>query len=228
MKVAAIIPAGGQGVRMGGTQAKQYLTLGDKPILRHTLEVFQSCGLIDSVILSIPEADVVSVRREYLPDFMVLSAVVAGGAQRQDSVFNGFQAVDASAELIVVHDGVRPFATREMIESVIRSAEQHGAAIVAVPLSDTLKRADAEGRVKETIPRENLWRVQTPQAFRRDVLERAFQKAQEDSFYGTDEASLVERLGLPVAIVTGSEMNIKVTRPEDLIIGEGILASRAE
>jgi len=228
MKVGLIIPAGGQGKRMGHDRPKQYLELNGQPILHHTLKVFQDCSVIDSIVLAVPENDVSDIRGQYQNDFTKIHCVTAGGKERQDSVYNGFLALDPAIELVIVHDAVRPFVDSAMIRAVVHSAQVDGAAIVAIPLSDTLKRADADGKVEETIPRDKLWRVQTPQAFRRDVFVDAYNKAIAEGFYGTDEASLVERLGIKISIVPGSAFNLKITHPEDLILGQAILRHSAD
>ncbi len=223
MKVGLIIPAGGQGKRMGHDRPKQYLELKGQPILWHTLKVFQESASIDSIVLAVSQNDVAEIREQYQNDFAKIHQVTAGGKERQDSVYNGFLALSPDVELVMVHDAVRPFVDATMIAEVVKSAERTGGAIVAIPLSDTLKRADAEGKVAETIPRDKLWRVQTPQVFRRDIFAEAYEKAIADGFYGTDEASLVERLGIKIAIAQGSAFNIKITHPEDLILGQAIL-----
>ena len=155
-----------------------------------------------------------------------MQQVVAGGEERQDSVRVGLAAVGADAEIVLVHDAVRPFLTTDMIRRVVEAAGRHGAAIVAIPMRDTVKRVGNGGLIQETVDRAPLWLAQTPQAARRAVLQDAHRKAQQDGFRGTDEAQLVERIGHPVAIVEGSTENIKITRPEDLLIGEAILAGR--
>lgn len=218
MKVCAIIPAAGQGARMGGPVPKQFLQLNGKPVLQYTLDAFEKCGVVDSVILVMPEKDVAGGRANWLGHGIVRDVVV-GGAQRQDSVYNGFKSLPSSTEIAVVHDGVRPFLSPEMIRQTVEAAALHGAAITAIPVSDTIKQVTARGFVERTIDRSGLWRVQTPQAFRYDLLMEAFKNASAKSFYGTDEGALVEFLGKEVKVVTGSELNLKITRPEDLIIG---------
>lgn len=222
MKVCAIIPAAGQGTRMGGPVAKQYLCLNGKPILHHTLAAFAKCGWVGSVILVMPEKDVEAGRAEWMKQPGI--AVVAGGAKRQDSVYCGFKALDADTEIVIVHDGVRPFVTPQMIRQTVDAARQHGAAITAIPVSDTIKQVTSGGLVERTVDRDGLWRVQTPQAFRYGVLREALEKASADAFYGTDEGALVEHIGKEVKVVPGSELNIKITRPEDLVLG-GCIAS---
>ena len=221
MKITAIIPAAGFGRRMGGAVPKQFMYLAGRPILDYILTAFEDHGGVESVILTVPEEEVETVT-EKCKAFAIVKQVIAGGEQRQDSVYNGLKSIEKGTDLVIVHDGVRPFLTVEMIESVIKAATEYSAAITAIPVSDTVKRATEEGWVDRTIDRSDLWRVQTPQAFRYDLLRRAFEKAMADSYYGTDESSLVEYIGQPVKIIMGSLLNIKITRPEDLVLGEKI------
>jgi len=223
MKVGAIIPAAGRGKRIGASVPKQFLKIQGKPLLHHTLTVFAFCKLIDYVVLVMPRADVDEMGEDWLNKYEIVREVVVGGDQRQDSVYNGFNSLEEGTDIVVVHDGVRPFVTPQMITATVEAAQQHGAAITAIPVSDTVKQA-ADGFVKQTVPRDGLWRVQTPQAFQRRLLQQAFKKAKKDSYYGTDEGSLVEYLGKRVKIVPGSELNIKITRKEDLALGESLLS----
>ena len=223
MKVGAIIPAAGRGKRIGASVPKQFLEIQGKPLLHHTLTVFASCKLIDYVVLVMPRADVDEMGEDWLNKYEIVRKVVVGGEQRQDSVYNGFSFLEEGTDIVVVHDGVRPFTTPQMIIATVEAAQQHGAAITAIPVSDTVKQA-ADGFVKQTVSRDGLWRVQTPQAFQRGLLQQAFKKAKKDSYYGTDEGSLVEYLGERVKIVPGSELNIKITRKEDLVLGESLLS----
>ncbi|MBT6596490.1 MAG: 2-C-methyl-D-erythritol 4-phosphate cytidylyltransferase [Nitrospina sp.] len=224
MKVCAIIPAGGQGTRMGGTVPKQFQALRGKPILHYTLRALQESELIDSLVLVVPEKELKNARADWLERPLIVKQVVVGGEKRQDSVFNGYQALPTDTDIVLVHDGVRPFLSREMIQETIHTAGKFGAAITAIPVHDTLKQVDDSGLVQRTVEREGLWRVQTPQAFRYDLLGEAFRNAQADSFYGTDEAALIEHLGQEVRVVDGSEWNLKITRQEDLVLGESIVA----
>jgi 2-C-methyl-D-erythritol 4-phosphate cytidylyltransferase len=223
MNVCAIIPAGGQGTRMGGTVPKQFQALRGKPILYYTLRTLQESGLIDSLVLVVPKNELANVRTDWLNSPSVVKQVVVGGEKRQDSVFNGYQALPSDTDIVLVHDGVRPFLSKEMIQETINTADKFGAAITAIPVHDTLKQVDSSGMVQRTVDREGLWRVQTPQAFRYDLLGEAFRKAKTDTFYGTDEGALIEYLGQKVQIVDGSEWNLKITRPEDLLLGESIV-----
>jgi len=209
---------------MGGTVPKQFQALRGKPILHYTLRALQESELIDSLVLVVPEKELKNARADWLERPPVVKQVVVGGEKRQDSVFNGYQALPTDTDIVLVHDGVRPFLSREMIQETIHTAGKFGAAITAIPVHDTLKQVDDSGLVQRTVEREGLWRVQTPQAFRYDLLGEAFRNAQADSFYGTDEAALIEHLGQEVRVVDGSEWNLKITRQEDLVLGESIVA----
>ena len=225
MKTVVIIPAGGTGRRMGGEIPKQYLSLAGLPILVHTLRAFQHSPLVDEIFLVVPAGDVTEVRQDLVEryNFSRVSLVIAGGRERQDSVRNALAHVRDEHEIILVHDGVRPFVTGELIEGAVAAAKGFGAAIVGIPVRDTVKAVDATGRVVQTVQREGLWLTQTPQAFRREVILAAYERAAADEFYGTDDASLVERTGIPVRMIPGDADNIKVTTPEDLERGERII-----
>jgi len=225
MKTVAIIPAGGTGKRMGSRLPKQYLSLAGIPILVHTLNVFQHSPIIDEILLAVPEGDPADVRRNVVGQFDIskVSRVLAGGRERQDSVRNALANVRDEHDIIVVHDAVRPFVTEDLIERVVAGAKAFGAVIVGIPLRDTVKEVDGSGCVARTVPREGLWLTQTPQAFRRKVILAAYERAAADRFCGTDDASLVERTGIPVRMILGDADNIKLTTPEDLARGERII-----
>ena len=220
MSVCAVVPAGGLGTRMGGTVPKQFQNLNGKPILYYTLKVLQESGLISELILVVPKKEYDNACNHWLGKPEIVKKVVVGGAKRQDSVYNGFCEVSRESEIVLVHDGVRPFLSHKMIRETINAAREYGAAITAIPVHDTIKRVDASGLVSETVERENLWRVQTPQAFQYKILKEAFKKANSENFYGTDEGTLIEHFGAPIKVIEGSEKNIKITRPEDLELGE--------
>jgi 2-C-methyl-D-erythritol 4-phosphate cytidylyltransferase len=218
-KVSAIIVAAGEGKRFGS--AKQFALLKGKPVLDRTLETFEEHMKVTEVILVVRED---WLREKYLNRYKKLVAVVRGGERRQDSVMAGFnQLKPDQSGIVLVHDGVRPLVGKDLISRVIEAAEQKGAAIPALSLEDTIKRVE-EGRVVKTLDRLTLFKAQTPQGFFYTTLERALRKAKEDSFYGTDEASLVERIGEKVYIVEGDTQNIKITGPEDIHMAEALLA----
>jgi 2-C-methyl-D-erythritol 4-phosphate cytidylyltransferase len=214
---------------MGGPVAKQFLALGGRPLLLHSLSVLQASPAIQEIILAVPTSE-----RQYCLDEIVtphgiskVRRIVSGGEQRQDSVRHALAEVSAEVEIVLVHDAVRPFVSEDMIVRVIHAASVHGAAIVALPMRDTVKQVGLNGVIERTVDRRPLWLAQTPQAFRRDWLEEAHHKAQLNNIHATDDAHLVELLGRSVMVVEGSGDNIKVTRPEDLDIGEAILNRRA-
>lgn len=224
MKNIAIITAAGLGKRMGANQPKQYLELDGRSILSHTLEKFERAKLVDGIALVVDKPSLDFVRDEILKKWPSpkVKWIVRGGEKRQDSVAAGIGSVPLGCEIVCVHDGVRPFVTPELIDKSIEEASSHGACIVAIPLKDTIKRVDAEGLVAETVERAGLWRAQTPQTFRFELLEAAMNEATSTGFYGTDEAMLVERFGHDVYILAGDERNIKITTPEDLVVAKAI------
>lgn len=226
--VAAVVPAGGRGTRIGDETPKQFLQLGEVPLLVHALRVLESNKTICEIVVVVPHDAVTYCQKELLPQFTFskISKVISGGTRRQDSVWNGLQAVDGRTEIVLVHDAVRPFVTDTMVEKVVDGAKAHGAAIVAIPLHDTIKRAAPDGMIETTLDRQQLWLAQTPQAFGIELLREAHQLSQQADVEATDDACLVERIGHRVSIVNGSTDNIKVTRPEDLIMGEAILRLR--
>ena len=223
--VVAVVPAAGLGTRMGGDTPKQYLSLGGLPILVYSLQVFQQIEGIREVILCVPASDREYCWREIVKPFGLkkVTQVVAGGTRRQDSVSNGLAAISDQPDGVLVHDGVRPFIDQQIVRSVIDCAGQTGAAVVAMPIHDTVKRVDPSGIIQETLKREELWQIQTPQVFRYDWLVQAHQQAQQHQWDVTDDAALIERMGYPVSVVEGSCFNIKVTKPDDLVFGEAIL-----
>ena len=214
-KVAAIIPAAGQGVRMG-FHKKQLLRLDDVPILVHTLRKFAACREITEIWIAAPPEDLAEIRQIVSQEKMGGSVqVVAGGARRQDSVENCLRALSPGTDLVAVHDAVRPFVSPEQIAAVVEEASQSGAAILGILSVDTVKQVKRT-RIIGTIPRDRIVLAQTPQVFRYDILLRAFDKAREEGFLATDESSLVEHLGVEVTVVPGSDRNIKITKPADL------------
>ncbi|NOY77444.1 MAG: 2-C-methyl-D-erythritol 4-phosphate cytidylyltransferase, partial [Calditrichaeota bacterium] len=198
-------------------------------ILFYTLKQIEQCGEIDEIILSVPEEELTFVADEIIDRFGIqkIRKIVAGGKERQDSVRAAFEAIDVEPELVLVHDGVRPFVTQEILHRAIEETRKHGATVVGIPITATVKRV-IDGKVGATLNRNELWEIQTPQTFRYDWFEQASEKAQADHFYGTDDASLLEHAGFPVYAVLGSPYNIKITHPEDLEMAELILKKFTE
>jgi len=224
MKVGAIIAAAGFGRRMKTDRPKQLLILNGSPILLHTIRRLHASPVIHYLIVTVPRESLDEVRDLVKAEgFKKSVVVVEGGERRQDSVRMGLEQLQPDTDIVAVHDGVRPFVSIEDIENVVRQAEHTGAAILGVPIVDTVKQAEREF-VELTLTREHLVLAQTPQVFRTEILKQAFERAAKDEYYGTDESSLVERLGLPVAIVRGSDRNIKITRPGDLILARAFLS----
>jgi 2-C-methyl-D-erythritol 4-phosphate cytidylyltransferase len=225
MTYQVILPAAGQGKRMGAGKNKLLLELNGIPVLIHTLRVFEQDEACSGIILAIHPQDT--------PEFQVLLDryhvtkvinLVPGGNERQDSIYNALKSVETDG-IILVHDAARPFILKEHIHRLTEMAEETGAAILGVPAKDTMKKIN-DGVVVETVERSSLWAVQTPQAFRILLLKEAYERAEKDHFLGTDDASLVERLHYPVAMVEGDYDNIKLTTPEDLFFAEAIIEKR--
>ena len=226
MSVTALIPAAGSGSRMGAALNKQYLSLGGRPILAHTLSLFEQHPLVTDIIVVSPAPEHDYCRGEVIEKFgfTKVRKVVEGGEERQDSVRLGLAAcADRNGEVVLVHDGVRPFFPADLIAPLLETAVRVGGCVVAVPVKDTIKEV-AEGKIVATPLRGRLWQAQTPQAFPLEVLREAHARALQDGFRGTDDASLVERLGLPVAVLQGSYRNIKITTPEDMVLARAFLA----
>jgi 2-C-methyl-D-erythritol 4-phosphate cytidylyltransferase len=224
-RIAALIPAAGSGSRMGGPVAKPFLSVGGREILTRTLDVFEAYHAIDEVWVMVALEHCAYCQRAIVEryGFQKVRGVVAGGATRQESVWKGFQRLAAGIDLVVVHDGVRPFVTEALLHNTLVQAARHGAAVAAVPLKDTLKRVSAAGEVEATVPRDGLWRVQTPQAFQRQLLRLAFCHAWQHGIVATDEAGLLEACGQGVQVVPGLESNVKITTPDDLPLCESLL-----
>ena len=211
---------------MGGRRLKQFALLSGVPLLVRTLTTLNRSRVIRGIVVVVPPGRLESTRRLLRRHRIArVLAVVSGGRERQESVWLGLQAVPSSADLVVVHDGVRPFVTVALVRAVVEAAGRFGAAVCGLPVHETVKRA-AGGVVEATVDREALWLVQTPQAFRRPLLWEAHEKARRDGFVGTDDAALVERLGAPVRVVTGLAENLKVTTPDDLVRARILTATR--
>jgi 2-C-methyl-D-erythritol 4-phosphate cytidylyltransferase len=220
----AIIAAAGTGSRMASDRPKQFLQLAGTPIIFHTLKPFELCDSIQEVIVVLPaEESAAFLAQAGKYGLRKLTRVVPGGATRADSVKRGLMAIrSATAEIVAVHDGVRPFVTVEEITETVAAAQRDGAAILATPVTDTIKLVE-DGAVVKTVERRSLRHALTPQCFRYELLRRAYDQVDVDDPSLTDESALVERLGQRVTIVDGSPRNIKITTPRDLVIAETLL-----
>ena len=225
MQYDVILPAAGSGKRMGAGNNKLFLELKGKPILMHTLEIFERDAWCRGIYLAVKDSE-----RAYIEQLLTqynitkVKQMPTGGEERQHSVQSCMKAI-AEGEIVLVHDAARPFMTAPTIHALAEAALEKGAAIAGVRAKDTMKRVES-GVIQETVDRSTLWMIQTPQAFRFDVLKRAEDNAERDGFLGTDESMLVERLGVDVHIVESSYENVKITTKEDLVFGEAILNQR--
>lgn len=227
--VSAIIVAAGKGNRMGSQISKQFLLLEGKEILAHTVGQFEQFSRINEIVLVSGKNEIEDVRtmvKSY--GWQKVAAVVAGGKERQDSVKCGLHALSYQSEIVLIHDGVRPFVTEEMIESSIDAAQKYDGCVLGVQVKDTLKICDQNGFVLETPQRSSLWQIQTPQTFRREFIEKAYAKAEQGGFVGTDDASVAEFAGMKIKVIQGSYQNIKITTKEDLLIGACFLKEEKE
>ncbi len=220
MRVAAVIVAGGQGTRMGADQPKQLLSIGGRSLLQRSVGLCDHHPAVSEVVVVLPAA-LLADAGQWIGETRCAARVVAGGPRRQDSVRAGVMAVSSTADVVLVHDAARPFADAALIDRVIAGAAAHGAAIPAIAARDTVKRRDlTTGLVGESVPRAEIWMAQTPQAFRRDVLE-VIGPLSAGEREATDESMLAEWAGIPVMIVEGDERNVKITTPEDLTAARG-------
>jgi 2-C-methyl-D-erythritol 4-phosphate cytidylyltransferase len=212
MKVAVVLLAAGLGRRMGARRPKAFLTLGGKPLYLHSLETFRSMREVRQVVLVVPKG-------------VKVAGSVEGGVRRQDSVRNGLQEVDPACDVVLIHDAARPFVTPDLVRRVLQGALEHGGAVPGLPVRDTLKKVDRKGRIGATLDREGLWSVQTPQGFRRGVLEAAYASGHglRDA---TDDAQIAERAGIAVGVVEGNPRNFKITSKYDLILADDYLRQR--
>ena len=220
----AIIVAAGRGTRAGGEVSKQFRALAGVPLIIHTLRRFEACAAVDEIVLVAPVEETNARVAAYRHELKKLARVVEGGRTRTGSVWRGLESLPAGeVEIVAVHDGVRPFVTPEEIERTLRAAREWGAAVLCAPVVDTIKVCEA-GRIKQTLPRENLRRALTPQCFRYELLRRACERARAEGIEATDDSALVEMLGeAHIAVVEGDARNIKITRPEDFALAELLL-----
>ena len=224
MTVSAILVAGGNGIRMGGSIRKQYLSLAGTPVICHTLNVFAACSCIDDIYLVVPSGDLDYCSENLLPLFPVNKPIhlIAGGPERQNSVYNGLLAISRqSSRIVVIHDVVRPFVSSRLIADCVTEANRSGACIAGVPAMDTVKLVNS-GHIESTLDRSTVWMAQTPQAFDFFLIKAAHERALSKQVMGTDDAMLAEQMGCRVQIIPGSRLNIKITTPEDMALAEAI------
>ena len=225
----AIILAAGQGKRMNAGMNKQFLKLNGKTILEHTLTAFDTAACVDGYLVVAHPNEIDYVRQEYFGEqHPKLLNVVAGGKERQDSVYQGLKALPQECAYVLIHDGARPFVTEEIMRRCLKSAKEVGSGVAGVGVKDTIKQCNEQGIVMQTIPRDTLWSVQTPQVFAKEKIVEAYEAAMQAGYYGTDDASLAEWNGQAVQMVMGDYDNIKMTTQEDLAVGENILKRRGQ
>ena len=228
-RIAAIIPAAGTGLRMGGEKAKQFLEIDGRPLLAVTLQPFQDCRAVNAIILVVPSVDVEYCKKEIVEQFRLnkVTKVIPGGVRRQDSVRLGIEATGGEYGLVLIHDGVRPLVDVELIARVIKEAKAHRAVITAIPAKETVKEIDSLDQVVKTYDRGHVWLVQTPQIFRYKDIVMAHKNALNEGWEeATDDSILIERLGIPVKAMKGSERNIKVTTQYDLALARFLVSQR--
>lgn len=225
-RLGIVIVAAGKGSRMGTQESKQYLLLHGKPILVHTLELFNRLDKVQTITL-VTGAEDLERCGQYVQQYGLYKVkhIISGGKERQDSVYQGLLSLQESVDWVMVHDGVRPFAAEEHIDACFRKALETEAAVLAVPVKDTIKVVDSEGNIVSTPDRRSLWAIQTPQAFRLSLLLSAHEAALREGYIGTDDAMLVERVGTKVAVVESDYYNIKITTPEDMPWAEWIIGN---
>ncbi len=225
MKVTAVIPAAGSGKRMNAK--KQFLEINGKPVLSVTVSVFDECQFIDDIIIVVGREDI-ELTKALLKDQKKVKNVIAGGPERQDSVYNAIEMItpESDDDIVVIHDGARPLVTKEIISAAVTEARASKAAVTGVPVKDTIKNVSDDGMILGTLDRGAIWLVQTPQVFQFSVIKEAYERAQKIKYRATDDSKLVERMRIPVKMVMGSYENIKITTKEDVAIAESILKGR--
>ncbi|NLL81353.1 MAG: 2-C-methyl-D-erythritol 4-phosphate cytidylyltransferase [Tissierellia bacterium] len=228
--VSVIVAAAGMSNRMGSSINKQFIAIDNKPILAHTLEKFEKCKLVDEIIVVSKEGEVDYCKKEIVKKygFRKVTNIVRGGKERQDSIYNGILALNEKAEIVLTHDGARPFVRIESIEEGIKGVVKYGACVVGVPVKDTVKVIDPENVVHHTPKRSLLWAAQTPQCFWSHLLKKGYEMAADEGIIGTDDSSLVEKIGQPIKMIMGSYDNIKITTPEDLIVADSLLKDKTK
>ena len=215
MKCAALVAAGGIGTRMQNRTPKQFMELKGVPILARSIMAFENHPLIDRIVVTVPKGHESTVQSTIVRYYSLkkVTKIVTGGSTRQESVYNGLVHL-VESDIVAIHDGVRPLVSAEVITATIFAAQSSGASIAGIPVKETVKQQN--GLMLETVPRSNLWMAHTPQTFRTSLIVEAHQKSIQDGFFGTDDASLIERLGHPITIVEDTLYNVKITTPSDL------------
>lgn len=229
MRIVALVPAAGMGKRMGaGGVNKPFLRIGDKPILAETLLRLESSTEISDIYVIVSKEAEDRCREDIVRQYNLkkVTKIVIGGVERQDSVKNGLDAIESRCDVVMIHDGIRPFVTPELIDESILETWKYGATVVAVPVKETVKTVSYDREILETLDRNKLWLAQTPQTFKYDIIKKAYENAFENGIYGTDDSALVELLGIKIRIITGFYENIKITTPEDLVIAKAFLKDR--
>lgn len=224
MNVCAIIAAAGRGTRMNSPMNKQFLELGNKSILAHTLEKFDHCPDIDCIDIIVPQEWLLYVAENIVDKFSIskVRKIVVGGATRQQSVFAALKAIDENIRYVAIHDAVRPLLPPDLLLEVLHRGMETGAAILAVPVRDSLKKI-SNGKVEHTLDRSSIWQAQTPQVFERSLIVLAHEQALRDQYFAADDSALVERLGHPVYVVESNFMNFKITIPKDLELATSLI-----
>lgn len=223
--VSVVIPAAGMGKRMNSEINKQYIELKEKPILAHTIEKFENNKYIDEIVI-VTRKDEMDFCKENIVskyNFRKIKSIVPGGKERRDSVFNGLKRISKNTDVVLIHDGARPFITDEIITNSIKEVLLHKAIVVGVPVKDTIKRVNQDEIIESTPDRKDLWSVQTPQGFIYDIIMKCYEKGLEDDIDVTDDSMLAEYYGYTVKMIMGSYKNIKITTPEDILIGESFI-----
>jgi 2-C-methyl-D-erythritol 4-phosphate cytidylyltransferase len=225
MKTDALIAAAGKGKRMGGRVKKQFISLDGIPLLVYALKAFEEFEGVEQMYLVLDEGDFEYCKREIIQKYGITKVIqlVPGGNRRQDSVWNGLKAMEGHCDMVIVHDGVRPFVSGGILKRLVMAMKDYQAVVTAIPARDTIKRVDGSGTVLDTLQRNTLFHVQTPQGFRYDVINEAYERALKEEEEGTDDAYFAERMGVQVKVIEGSPFNIKVTTPEDIALAHYIL-----
>ena len=225
MRVETIIVGAGKGKRFGEIQPKQFCLLWGKPVLSWTIERFEECKLVDKIILVLPPGMKEHAKKVVLSSFNYrkIKTTIEGGKHRGSSVFQGLQVIDEDTDIVLVHDGVRPLILPHLIEKLIYETKENGAVTLGIPIKETVKKTDKKGLVIKTLDRRNLYSIQTPQGFKKDLIWQAYKMASQSGKWASDDAALVERLGNKVKIILGDERNIKITTSFDLKLAETLL-----